>query len=132
MSLNQFLFSPRGRIGLLPFWLWAFSVAGVVMFIGLLDITLGNFVPVEINHIEIQLPIFSMIIEFLFIVPTGIMVLIKRSHDRGHSGLFLLLLLVPVLFVWPMIELYLVAGTNGPNQYGPGPRQSKISNNSID
>jgi uncharacterized membrane protein YhaH (DUF805 family) len=62
---------------------------------------------------------------------------IKRLHDRGRSGAWLLLMyLVPVIFymapvmtavagwamlLWPLVELGLLSGTPGPNKYGAAP-----------
>jgi uncharacterized membrane protein YhaH (DUF805 family) len=47
--------------------------------------------------------------------------LVKRAHDRGRSGWFVLLCFVPILSVWPGIELGFLQGTAGPNQFGPDP-----------
>src|SRR5688572_29092072 len=48
-------------------------------------------------------------------------VLVRRLHDTDRSGLWLLLWLLPfggfVILVFLLIE-----GTNGPNSYGPDPR----------
>jgi uncharacterized membrane protein YhaH (DUF805 family) len=48
---------------------------------------------------------------------------IKRCHDRNQTGLWMLLLLVPVIgWFWWLINLGLLDGTPGPNQYGPSPK----------
>jgi uncharacterized membrane protein YhaH (DUF805 family) len=45
---------------------------------------------------------------------------VKRCHDRGKSGLWLLLFWVPVLgWLWGFIELGLLSGDPRPNRYGP-------------
>ena len=65
-------------------------------------------------------------------VPVGIAALIliyptlalytKRWHDRGKSGWWTLIVLVPLIGgIWIFIELGCLAGTRGPNQYGPDP-----------
>jgi uncharacterized membrane protein YhaH (DUF805 family) len=43
---------------------------------------------------------------------------IKRAHDRGRSGWFVALMLVPVLNLWVLVELLFLPGTAGPNSYG--------------
>lgn len=49
-------------------------------------------------------------------------VAIKRWHDRGKSGWWTLILLVPIVgWIWGVIELGFLEGTNGPNEYGPDP-----------
>ena len=48
----------------------------------------------------------------------GLMVNIKRAHDRDRSGHFCWLLLVPVLSLWPGIELIFFKGTSDNNRFG--------------
>jgi uncharacterized membrane protein YhaH (DUF805 family) len=62
------------------------------------------------------IPIFDLIILW-----PGIAILIKRSHDRDRSGWFILLFLVPLLNLWPLIELLFLRGTIGSNRFGPDP-----------
>ncbi len=47
---------------------------------------------------------------------------VKRYHDHDKSGWWLLVGLIPFIgFFWLLIELGFLAGTDGPNQYGPDP-----------
>ena len=47
---------------------------------------------------------------------------IKRLHDRAHSGWTLLWALIPILGVlWLAIQLALLPGTRGENQFGADP-----------
>jgi uncharacterized membrane protein YhaH (DUF805 family) len=65
-------------------------------------------------------------------LPLGIVMLItlwptlaiytKRWHDRNKSGWWTLILLVPLIgFIWLLVELGFLRGTEGPNSYGPDP-----------
>jgi len=45
----------------------------------------------------------------------------ERCHDRDKSGYFAILLFVPVVCLWPLVELLFLRGTVGPNKYGPDP-----------
>ena len=46
----------------------------------------------------------------------------KRWHDRGKSGWWSLILLIPLVgWVWALIELGFLRGDDGPNAYGPAP-----------
>lgn len=46
----------------------------------------------------------------------------KRWHDRDKSGWWNLLVAVPVIGpVWILVEAGMLAGTPGPNQFGPDP-----------
>ena len=47
---------------------------------------------------------------------------IKRWHDRDKSGWWMLIALIPVIgWIWVLVELGFLRGTEGPNQYGPDP-----------
>lgn len=49
-------------------------------------------------------------------------VYVKRFHDRDKSGWWVLIALIPIIgFFWILIELGILEGTAGPNQYGPDP-----------
>ena len=47
---------------------------------------------------------------------------IKRWHDRGKSGWWMLIALVPLIGgLWFLIECGFLPGDDGPNEYGPDP-----------
>ena len=46
----------------------------------------------------------------------------KRFHDRGKSAWWVLISLVPILgFIWILIDLGILKGTEGENRFGPDP-----------
>lgn len=55
---------------------------------------------------------------FAVLIYLSAMINIKRSHDRNRTGFFTLLLLVPIVSFWPLIEFGFLAGTKGANKYG--------------
>ena len=59
-------------------------------------------------------PILSVVLYFVLIIPY-IAVLIRRMHDVGKSGWFML---IPIY----NLILALTAGDVGPNEYGPDPK----------
>ncbi len=120
MSLTQLLFSSEGRIRRSTYWLYSFGVAGVFLIALFADLLLGTY------NQDTGYGVISIIIRLLSIIP-GIIVGVKRCHDRDHSGWFMLLLFVPILNLWPFIELSFLAGTDGPNSYGPDPRRPQVS-----
>ncbi len=46
---------------------------------------------------------------------------IRRCHDRGRSGWFFILSMVPIVSIWYLIEVGFLPGTPGSNQYGEDP-----------
>ena len=45
----------------------------------------------------------------------------KRWHDRGKSGWWMLIGLVPIIGLWAIIEPGFLRGTEGPNRFGNDP-----------
>jgi uncharacterized membrane protein YhaH (DUF805 family) len=53
----------------------------------------------------------------------GLAVYVKRCHDRGKSGWWLLLMLIPFVgIIWWLVDLGILEGQQGANKYGPDPR----------
>jgi uncharacterized membrane protein YhaH (DUF805 family) len=51
---------------------------------------------------------------------------IKRCHDRGKSGWWLLVSFVPIVgFLWSFVELGCLRGTDGANEYGGDPLETR-------
>ncbi len=46
----------------------------------------------------------------------------RRLHDTGRSGFWLLLLLIPFLGWLVLLIFYILEGTPGDNEYGPDPK----------
>jgi uncharacterized membrane protein YhaH (DUF805 family) len=48
---------------------------------------------------------------------------VKRAHDRGKSGWWMLLTLIPLVgFIWWLVDLGILEGEKGDNRFGPDPR----------
>jgi uncharacterized membrane protein YhaH (DUF805 family) len=69
---------------------------------------------------EFGIGIFGGIFWVLALYPL-VSVFVKRIHDRDRAGWFFLLLFVPLVNLWPVVEIYFLKGTEGENQYGPDP-----------
>ena len=46
---------------------------------------------------------------------------VKRLHDRGRSGWFCLVGVIPFVNIWLTIDLLFLRGTEGPNRFGEDP-----------
>jgi uncharacterized membrane protein YhaH (DUF805 family) len=74
-----------------------------------------------------SIPELATIIINLLVFPIlfmGIIVQIKRWHDRDKSGWWIFINFVPIVGVlWALIECAYVKGTEGQNRFGPDPLQ---------
>ncbi len=52
----------------------------------------------------------------------GLSVTVRRLHDVGKSGWFLLILLIPILGVFVLLYFMVIEGDHGPNEYGEDPK----------
>lgn len=93
---------------------WMFVLFNVIFEIvaWILDLILGTYlVIITIYGLAILIP--------------AIAVTVRRLHDTGKSGWWILIDFVPVIgFIW-LIILLVQEGTHGPNEYGPDPKASE-------
>lgn len=117
-SLGEFLFSIRGRISRSQLWLkWILPVTIVYIVLSLIA-RIGA--ASDSTAIAVIASLLTVIFA-LFTIWPGIATNVKRAHDRDRSGWFILLLFVPILNIWPIIELLFLRGTIGSNRFGPDP-----------
>jgi uncharacterized membrane protein YhaH (DUF805 family) len=113
--LGPFLFSPHGRISRSQYWLkfWLPVVAIIILLVIMIGLTRDTGAVV----------IFSMLyfIFALVLIWPQIAISIKRAHDRDWPWPFILLLFVPFVQFWPLVELGFLRGTIGGNRFGPDP-----------
>ena len=100
MDAFDVLFSFKARLNRKRFWLYQIGIAAVTA------------VPFLIGEGWL-----TGILELWAQAALGV----KRAHDRGRSGWFVLVLFIPVVQIWPFIELWFLRGTTGDNQYGSDP-----------
>jgi uncharacterized membrane protein YhaH (DUF805 family) len=112
MDYSEFLFSAEGRVSRSQFWLkWVLPYIVVTI---LLFLVVGLILPQTLASIVFG--VYS-----LAALWPSIAIYIKRAHDRGRSGWFILLGLVPILNIWVLVELLFLPGTAGANAYGIDP-----------
>ena len=110
MSWRHFLFSFEGRIRRADYWKrWMLPVFIVLLILGIIDVALET---------ENALSILASLALFY----PGLAVNAKRCHDRGRSGWFLLINLLPLIgVIWYFVETGFLRGTIGDNRFGPDP-----------
>jgi uncharacterized membrane protein YhaH (DUF805 family) len=127
----QTLFSFHGRLNRMKFWLIPIAVDIVVsVVLGILIVMGGGSLemPADGTMPPLGGGIVGSIVAFVVVVAAawiGLAVGVKRYHDRGKTGWWILIVLVPVIGgLWYLIECGFLRGTIGPNAYGPDPLSS--------
>jgi uncharacterized membrane protein YhaH (DUF805 family) len=112
MALTTLYFSSHGRISRKVYWLASLPLLALSMFPDLL---------IRAAATREEAAVLSLIVLLVLAVP-GLMVSIKRFHDRNKSGWFVLVNLIPLIGpLWVLLELGFLRGTKGSNRFGPDP-----------
>lgn len=93
----------KGRISRKTYWVYSIPIA--ILWV------INEF---WISTINEYLYLFFLVV----VLYPAIMINIKRSHDRNRIGFFCLLLVIPIISLWPLIEFGFIKGTEGTNKYG--------------
>lgn len=124
-DLKKLLFSSEGRIGRKTFILTSLALAGSLLLIILIDTLIVGLLP-QIN--ETVAKVFAMILCLVEIIlgiafaVVGVILGIKRYHDRNKSGWWVLISLIPYIGgLWYFIETWFFKGTEGENRFGADP-----------
>jgi uncharacterized membrane protein YhaH (DUF805 family) len=119
-------FSFYGRISRKTYWLTYVLLPIVVL--ALASIPLGVFGKGlhgqldEMNAPPIMAASGLLIIVWLVLAIAGLSGIVKRLHDRGRTGWFYFIVLIPLVGpIWLLVELGFLRGTAGPNEYGQDP-----------
>ncbi|MBT8038041.1 MAG: DUF805 domain-containing protein [Verrucomicrobiae bacterium] len=108
------LFSFGGRIPRRTYWAYSFILMGIVMAVLVAPIMLlGEESPVTLIIVAVV---------YVGMIWSSLALQCKRWHDRGKSGWWFLIGLVPLIGgIWSFIEVGCLRGTMGPNDYGDDP-----------
>ncbi|HEY6717870.1 MAG TPA: DUF805 domain-containing protein [Reyranella sp.] len=123
--MTNLLFGFQGRTNRAKFWLVALAI--VVIEIILLAIFGANAVMISDDPQKALAdmgPVTSIVLLIFVVAATWISIAvgIKRFHDRNKSGVWILIIFVPLIgSLWYLIECGFLRGTPGPNNYGPDP-----------
>ncbi|MEA2022835.1 MAG: DUF805 domain-containing protein [Actinomycetota bacterium] len=105
------LFKFDGRINRGKFWLGLLAMWVVVAIVAMIAGVVNN---------SIVWAIFGLL--YLFVIWPSLAINIKRWHDRGKSGWWILISFIPLIGpIWALIEVGFLPGTPGTNEYGPDP-----------
>jgi uncharacterized membrane protein YhaH (DUF805 family) len=122
MKIRAVLFSVSGRIPRQTYWLAMLGIFAVSL--------LSSFIVEQsvgapgVSHRGSSPPALLMLLSALvqpFLIWCTLAVNIKRWHDRGKSGYWVLIGLIPLLGpFWSVIELGFLEGTQGANEFDQG------------
>lgn len=111
---------PNGRFSRRSYLAWNMLIGFVILIIGLIT---AMFIPnAEQSFSDGAVPIPLLIIFFILYAVSlyfSIIFLIRRLHDRDHSGWMALLILVPVVNIIFGLYILFAPGQAGVNQFGP-------------
>lgn len=121
LTTKEILLSFEGRIPRSIYWMWtliaAFSVLALGLVFGLLVYLVLGETPL------VMVPFLLLYIPLIYV---SIAIQCKRWHDRGKSGWWILINLIPYIGgIWAFVEVGCLRGTVGPNQFGPDPLQGR-------
>jgi uncharacterized membrane protein YhaH (DUF805 family) len=68
-------------------------------------------------------PILALVYDLAVLIPS-IAVGVRRLHDTGRSGWWLLIALIPFIGAIVLIVFFVLDSTPGPNKYGPNPKEA--------
>ena len=109
----------NGRARRKEYWMFVLFNLIFAIVAMMLDGGLGtNIAPMPYGYIYIAYALATLI--------PGIAVGVRRLHDVGKCGWFMLIALIPLIGgIW-LLVLFCTDGVRGDNQYGPDPKSSSI------
>jgi uncharacterized membrane protein YhaH (DUF805 family) len=132
----EYMFKPlarmtdfSGRSRRKEYWMWVLFVMVGMILVSILDSMLGlgggstSYSSYGDTGVSAGFSVSGGILSLIFLLATllpGIAVGIRRMHDTDHSGWWVLVPIVPLVFA-------LTEGTRGPNRFGPDPKGADSS-----
>ncbi len=128
--MNKLLFTIDGRIPRSQYWLAVLIYIGASVAVTMVVYALNSLLAGSIGEDGdaaitgiAAVPYILLLLGYTVLsIWSGICVNAKRCHDRGRSGWFQLIMLIPLIGpLWYMIESGFLRGTQGLNRFGPDP-----------
>ena len=113
--MNSLLFNSVGRINRSRFWIGMLIIIPIFLVVRVALLVLYGTVLADWLSTILVLELACLVVFawMTFSLTT------KRWHDMGKSGNWNLLVLIPIAgWLWMLLELGIVPGTDGPNRYG--------------
>jgi len=118
-------FSFHGRIGRKTFWLSYVLLLTVLICVALIPFIFvfphGDLESGDFNYMPAIAASVVFFLIYIIVLIAMLSAYVKRLHDRGRSGWFVLFSFVPIANIWILIEVGFLKGTAGSNNYGADP-----------
>ena len=126
MRFTDALLSPNGRISRGGFWAGSVTLVAVTGLAALSLMSLSDVVAQKTGNSTLGdtglRPVLVGLVLAVPVVWMGFCLTVKRWHDRGRSGWWLFIGLVPLIGnIWALVECGFLVGNASGNKYGPAP-----------
>ncbi|MDE1251249.1 DUF805 domain-containing protein [Vibrio aestuarianus] len=105
-----------GRSRRKEYWYFFLFNLLISMFLGFIDALTGSFDPAT------GYGLFSSMYTLALFIP-GIAVGVRRLHDTGRTGWWLLIMLIPIIGILVLLYFMVSNGDSGTNKYGHDPKE---------
>ena len=105
-----------GRSRRKEYWMFTLLLIIVNVLVGIVELSLGLAGTMGYGPL-------SLVVLLAVFIPS-IAVSVRRLHDTGRSGWWLLLVFLPIIGGLVLLVFFVLEGTRGPNEYGPDPKRS--------
>ena len=129
MNIANLLFSFEGRLRRLHYWLTfivLMIISGIVASVTYVPALVAASGTGDSSAIMAAMASPGALIYWaycLVLIWPNLALQVKRCHDRNRSGLFVLIVFIPIIgAIWFLIEQLFIDGTPGPNRFGPSPK----------
>ncbi|MDH6357975.1 DUF805 domain-containing protein [Parabacteroides sp. PF5-9] len=110
----------RGRARRKEYWMFVLFYMLFLILFAVIDVT-ADLIPDDFIRAGLPYGVFTIAYLWLIIVPFWA-VSVRRLHDTGRSGWYLILALIPVIGGFWLFVLMLLEGTYGENRFGADPK----------
>ncbi len=107
-----------GRARRKEYWMYTLFTIFVVIGLSIVDEVAG------LNKATDGLSPLSTLYSLAVLIP-GLAVIVRRLHDIGKSGWWLLIMLIPLIGSLVLLVFMVREGDRGANKYGPDPKSSE-------
>ena len=106
----------NGRSRRKEYWYFVLFNTIISIVLAVIDVVTGSFSP------ETGIGLLRGIYTLAVLIP-GIAVAVRRLHDTGRSGWWLLIGLIPIIGAIVLLVFMVQDSNPGQNQYGPNPKE---------